>query len=160
MMMKKPKDIIPTLTGSKLRSYAYAVLTKREYSKVELIEKLCVYALDRNEVIELVEQLAEYNYQSDERVAEMVVRSQIRKGKGPQRIKQTLQQKSINLDYVTDELNQTNWLEEAYKLKIKKFGVEIAKEPKLKAKQIRFLQYRGFDLDIIMKVVNLEELEW
>ncbi|EPP0627757.1 regulatory protein RecX, partial [Acinetobacter baumannii] len=28
------------------------------------------------------------------------------------------------------------------------------KDPKLKAKQIRFLQYRGFDLDVILKAIQ------
>src|SRR5690554_8183179 len=31
----------PGLTGSRLRSYAFAVLTRKEYAKAELIEKLC-----------------------------------------------------------------------------------------------------------------------
>ena len=39
------------LTGSRLRSYAFAVLTRREYSKAELIEKLTLYAMDRDEVL-------------------------------------------------------------------------------------------------------------
>src|SRR5690606_23498469 len=32
----------PGLTGSRLRSYAFAVLTRKEYSKAELIEKLAL----------------------------------------------------------------------------------------------------------------------
>lgn len=50
------------LTGSRLRSYAFAVLTRREYSKAELIEKLALYAMDRDEVLKLVDELATQNY--------------------------------------------------------------------------------------------------
>ena len=50
----KPKG----LTGSRLRSYAFAVLTRREYSKADLIEKLALYAMDRDEVLKLVDELA------------------------------------------------------------------------------------------------------
>ncbi len=71
----------PLLTGTRLRSYAFALLTRKEYAKAELIEKLSLYAQDRDEVLALVEELSERQYQSDQRVAEMVLSSQIRKGK-------------------------------------------------------------------------------
>ena len=31
--------------------------------------------------------------------------------------------------------------------------MEVETDPKLKARQIRFLQYRGFDMEIIMKAI-------
>lgn len=158
------KKIIPekikTLKGTKLRSYAYAVLTRREYSKAEFTKKLLEYAVDENEVFELVEEFIESNYQSDARVADIVLRSQIRQGKGPQRIKQVLQKKEIDEYHILEDIKETNWLEEVYNLKVKKFGIQVEKDPKLKAKQIRFLQYRGFDLDLILKVVNNEEIDF
>ena len=48
------KETKPGLKGTRLRSYAFAVLTRKEFSKAELIEKLALYAEDRNEVITLV----------------------------------------------------------------------------------------------------------
>lgn len=74
---EKPK----TLTGQRLRSYAFALLTRRDYSQAELITKLNQYAVHPDEVANLVEELAEQNYQSDQRVAEQTLASQIRKGK-------------------------------------------------------------------------------
>ncbi len=142
------------LKGSRLRSYAFAVLTRKEYSKAELIEKLALYAEDRDEVIELVEELATQLYQSDQRVAETVLSSQKRKGKGPARIKLALKNKKIDSSLIADEIQEIDWLTEAYQLKVKKYGVEVTKDPKLKAKQIRFLQYRGFDLDTIFKAIS------
>lgn len=142
------------LTGSRLRSYAFAKLTRREYSKADLIEKLCLYATNREEVIALVEELAEENYQSDQRVAEMTVRSQIRQGKGPNRIKMALRSKHLDNTLVTEDLKEIDWYEQAYQLKVKKYGTEVSKDPKIKAKQIRFLQYRGFEMDVIMKAIS------
>lgn len=142
------------LTGTRLRSYAFAVLTRKEYSKKDLIEKLALYALDREEVLELVDELARENYQSDKRVAEMTVRSQIRKGKGPNRIKLALNAKSIDKDLAKDDMQDVDWYEQAYQLKVKKYGVDVATDPKIKAKQIRFLQYRGFEMDAIMKAIK------
>ena len=142
------------LTGSRLRSYAFAVLTRKEYSKAELIEKLATWAMHRDEVIALVEELAAQNYQSDQRVAEIMLSSQKRKGKGPNRIKMALKSKKVDTSLIVEELKETDWVEQAYQLKLKKYGTEVATDPKLKAKQIRFLMYRGFEMDAIMKAIS------
>lgn len=147
----------PGLTGTRLRSYAFAVLTRKEYSKKDLIEKLALYADNREEVLTLVDELSKENYQSDQRVAEMVVRSQIRKGKGPNRIKLALRAKSIDKELAQNDMNEIDWYEEAYQLKVKKYGIDVSKDPKIKAKQIRFLQYRGFEMDAIMKAISRKE---
>lgn len=148
------------LTGSRLRSYAFAVLTRREYSKKELIEKLCLYAQSRDEVLALVEEFAAANYQSDQRVAEMTLRSQMQRGKGPQRIKQSLKSKDLDQAYIQDELEQIDWLKQAYQLKVKKYGPAVATDPKLKAKQARFLLYRGFQMDVVMKAIRQKASDW
>ena len=145
------------LTGSRLRSYAFAVLTRREYSKAELIEKLALYAVDREEVLKLVDEFAAQNYQSDQRVAEIMLSSQKRRGKGPNRIKLALKAKKIDSSLIQEELKEIDWHEQAYQLKVKKFGTAIEKEAKLKAKQIRFLMYRGFEMDAIMKAISRKE---
>ena len=151
------KNKRPGLTGTRLRSYAFAVLTRKEYSKKDLIEKLALYAENREEVLILVDELSRENYQSDQRVAEMLVRSQIRKGKGPNRIKLALRAKSIDSELAKHDMNEIDWYEEAYQLKVKKYGTEVSKDPKIKAKQIRFLQYRGFEMDAIMKAISRRE---
>ena len=144
----------PGLAGSRLRSYAFAVLTRKEYAKAELIEKLCLYAEDRDEVLELVEELSRENYQSDQRVAETMLSSQKRKGKGPNQIKMKLKNKKVDTALIAEELKETDWVQQAYALKVKKYGAEVTKDPKLKAKQIRFLMYRGFEMDTIIKAIN------
>ena len=126
----------PGLTGTRLRSYAFAVLTRREYSKADLIE------------------FARENYQSDQRVAEMTVRSQVRKGKGPNRIKLALHSKKLDQALVREDLKEIDWYAQAYELKVTKYGTAVAKDPKEKAKQIRFLQYRGFEMDAIFKAIS------
>lgn len=127
---EKPK----TLTGQRLRSYAFALLTRRDYSQAELITKLNQYAVHPDEVANLVEELAEQNYQSDQRVAEQTLASQIRKGKGLQRIKQTLKAKQLDTELITEELQDIDWYEQAYQLKVKKFGEAVTKDPKNKGK--------------------------
>lgn len=154
-----PQPQQPGMKGTRLRSYAFAVLTRKEYSKKDLIEKLCLYAEDREEVLILVDELSRENYQSDQRVAEMTVRSQIRKGKGPNRIKLALNAKSIDKALAKNDMDEIDWYEQAYMLKVKKYGTEVAIDAKMKAKQIRFLQYRGFEMDAIMKAIRKREDE-
>lgn len=156
---ENPQPQQPGMKGTRLRSYAFAVLTRKEYSKKDLIEKLCLYAEDREEVLILVDELSRENYQSDQRVAEMTVRSQIRKGKGPNRIKLALNAKSIDKALAKQDMDEVNWYEQAYALKVKKYGTEVATDAKIKAKQIRFLQYRGFEMDAIMKAIRKKEYE-
>ena len=148
------EDKKPGLTGSRLRSYAFAVLTRKEYSKAELIEKLALYADNRDEVLKLVDELSKENYQSDQRVAEIMLSSQKRKGKGPNQIKMKLKNKKIDTALIAEELKETDWIKQAYELKVKKYGTEVTKDPKIKAKQIRFLMYRGFEMDAIMKAIS------
>lgn len=156
---ENPQSQQPGMKGTRLRSYAFAVLTRKEYSKKDLIEKLCLYAEDREEVLTLVDELSRENYQSDQRVAEMTVRSQIRKGKGPNRIKLALNAKSIDKALAKNDMDEIDWYEQAYALKVKKYGTEVATDAKMKAKQIRFLQYRGFEMDAIMKAIRKRENE-
>lgn len=144
----------PLLSGTRLRSYAFALLTRKEYGKAELIEKLSLYAENHQDVLQLVEELAQQNYQSDQRVADGILFSQKRKGKGPNRIKLSLKSKKIDSQLIQEELQHTDWLEQAYQLKIKKFGTAIEKDHKQKAKQVRFLLYRGFDMETVLKAVH------
>lgn len=157
---REPAEKKPGLQGSRLRSYAFAVLTRKEYSKAELIEKLALYAESRDEVIALVEELSAQRYQSDQRVAEIMLSSQKRKGKGPNRIKMALKTKKIDSNLIAEELKETDWAEQAYQLKVKKYGTGVERDPKIKAKQIRFLMYRGFEMDAIMKAISRKETDW
>ncbi len=146
-------------TGSALRSLAFALLAKREYSQADLKQKLLSYGAQADEIQTLLDELAQSNYQSDQRMAGMLVRSQIRQGRGPARIQQALQKHAIEKELAQDDLDEIDWFQQALAVKIKKFGTEIALEQKQKAKQIRFLQYRGYPMDIIMKVIHFKSEE-
>lgn len=149
------------LTGQALRSLAFTLLARREYSRHELRQRLLERALNADEVDHLVDELVASDYQNDERMAGMVLRSQLRQGRGPARVQQALKKHHIDAELVSDEMQQMDWLQQALALKVRKFGPEVARDPKLRARQVRFLQYRGFALDVIMKVTSrsADELE-
>ena len=74
--IKKPKK---TNRCKDYALYAFALLTRRDYSKADLETKLNQYAVHPEEVANLVEELAQQNYQSDQRVAELTLASQLSK---------------------------------------------------------------------------------
>lgn len=78
------------------------------------------------------------------------------KGEAHQRIRQQLKKHQIDAELASDGLAEVDWFAEALATKVKKYGAEVATDPKLKAKQIRFLQYRGYSMDVIFKVIQFD----
>lgn len=93
----------PGLTGSRLRSYAFAVLTRKEYSKAELIEKLALYAAIVMKLLTWLKNCPVRTIKRDQRVAETMLSSQKRKGKGPNQIKMKLKSKKIDTALISEE---------------------------------------------------------
>jgi regulatory protein len=144
-------------TGAKLRGIAFAMLGRREHSEQEFKQKLLELDADPVEVEALVKEFQTSQYQSDQRMADMIVRANVRKGRGPVRVKQTLRERSVDVELAQDNLAETDWLTLARALRVKKFGIELPTEPKEKARQLRFLQYRGFDMQTCSKAVMVNE---
>lgn len=143
-----------SLTGQRLRGTAFALLAKREHSRQELKSKLLLYGACPIELEPLLAELTSNNYQSDERMAGMLVRANLRKGRGPARIQQELKKHHIETELADGDLEEVNWLQQAIDLRMTKFGEQLPSEQKEKARQIRFLQYRGFALDICLKAIH------
>ena len=148
-----------SLKGQRLRSTAFALLAKREHSRQELKSKLLLYGASPEELEPLLAELTGNDYQSDERMAGMLVRANMRKGRGPARIQQELKKHHIEAELAEEDIEQVNWLQQAIELRMRKFGEELPTEQKEKARQVRFLQYRGFDLDICFKAITRNSLD-
>ncbi len=151
----------------KLKNKAIQLLSRREHGVAELIGKLSVArqpdALlrgQRHEVaVKVVEELLQRDYVSDERFAEMTVRGRANQGRGPMRIRQELQQKKVPGEIAEHamEAAEIDWFANAIAMREKKFGLGVVSDMKLKAKQQRFLQYKGYGFDHIqhaMEAVN------
>ena len=141
---------------AELRRAAMDLLSRREHSRKELWQKLRNRA-ETPEILEVVLGALEADrLLSDERFAESFVRSRVSRGLGPVRIKQELLQKGIAADMVSIQLESCDedWQQQALEVNEKKFGAAPVKDPKEKAKRVRYLQYRGFHIDTIMAVVD------
>lgn len=156
-----------SVTEKEVRLAAMNLLARREQSYQELVDKLCrrfTYSEDSEAVAEkIVEQIIEQQVQkltndglqSDERFAEMFVRSRIAKSQGPIRIMNELRQRGVSKNVSLDAMENQNadWLELLQQLSIRKFGEGPPENVKERAKRIRFFQYRGFSLDQINSVL-------
>ena len=140
------------------RKKAMDFLARREYGRSELIRKLADKGYDRNVAEQAVATLAAEGLQSDQRFAESFVQSRINQGKGPVRIRIDLGQRGI-ADAVIDEAieqSDADWQALARDVRFRKFSAAVPADFKTKAKQMQFLQYRGFEQDQVQAAFRSE----
>lgn len=103
-----------------------------------------------------MEVLIQDGLQSDERYAESYVHMRRKRGYGPLKIKQELQQRGVSSDLVDIfvEFNDKIWLDTACQAYEKKFSGKQLDTANERAKRMRFLQSRGFTGDIIQKTFS------
>ena len=134
-----------------IRKKAMDFLARREHGQNELIKKLADKGYVRRLVEQSITKLTEQGLQSDDRFAEAFVQSRINQGKGPVRIRLDLNQRGVS-DAVIEmaiEASAADWHGLAREVRERKFGRGEPADFKAKAKQMRFLQYRGFEQDHI-----------
>jgi regulatory protein len=151
--------------AKKLRNKALRLLTTREHSREELLRKLAQAKArrsrneakapppDKDDIANLVDDLAAQGWQSDDRYAEAIVRRLT--GQASRRfISEKLAQAGIKKDVAQlalEALDQDE-IEVAKALWARRFG-EVPKDDKDRQRQIRFLLSRGFHLGDAFKLV-------
>ena len=138
------------------KSVAVRLLSRREHSAFEIRDKLLKRDFDSEEIDRVIIELQQGGWLSDERFAEAYIRMRQLKGFGPVRIAMELNERGVKEHIVDDYLhaNDDSWrqtLEQQYRKKYKDKPIDDYSD---KAKRIRFLQYRGFALDVIYQVVK------
>jgi regulatory protein len=128
------------------RKKAMDYLARREYGQQELIDKLAVAGFARGIATLTVGRLSDEGLQDDRRFVEAFTQSRMRQGKGPVRLQADLRQKGIDPALVAEVLEalSADWRALARDVRCKKFGPDLPRNFSDKAKQMRFLQYRGF----------------
>lgn len=121
---------------------AIRYLAQREHSVMELVQKLSRKGFDEPEIQQAISQLQAENKQCDQRFAESLMRARVQAGKGPRWLEQELQQHNLPVSML-GELD-VDWSALAVQARAKRFGLQPVQEQSEKARQVRFLQYRGF----------------
>lgn len=131
-------------------------LARREYSRHELRSKLLAFAQDGDDLEALLDDLERRNWLSDTRAAAQMI-NQRQQRFGAQRIVHELRQKGISqalIDAAMPELKD-NELAAAREVWQKKFG-HPPQDAKEKARQVRFLQSRGFPMAVVFKLLRMD----
>lgn len=133
------------------RKKAMDFLARREYGHAELVKKLAGKGFTQEVAEQAVSKLTQEGLQSDARFAESFVRSRIDQGKGPVRIRLDLSQRGIGDAAIEIALEESgaDWRLLACEQRIRKFGPDLPADFREKARQMRFLKYRGFEQDHI-----------
>lgn len=147
------------MTYQELYQYAIFMLSRRDYSTSELQRRIerRIRETEKDSptapecLPQVIERLLESQYLDDSRTIYSFFRSYLNKSYGPLRIRQELRLKGFPGEIIERVLEETDtdWYALCQDLKEKKFGTAKPKDFKERAKQIRYLQYRGFTSDYI-----------
>ena len=141
-------------TSESLRSRALGLLARREHSRAELQRKLSPHTEDAQELIDLLDDFTRRGWLSDARFAEALVHDKQAKF-GTSRLAYELRERGVEDSVIREQMVtlKDSELDRARQVWQSKFGV-LPEDAKARAKQMRFLQSRGFSFDVIGKVLR------
>jgi regulatory protein len=130
---------------------ALRLLARREHSVEELRRKLLRRGHAADAVDVVIDQLSARRLISDVRFAGSLVRRASARGQGPVRIRAELRSQGIAEAVIQAEFADAgcDWAQLAARTRVRKFGTCLPSDSAERAKQARFLQYRGFTVDQI-----------
>ncbi|MGH8492262.1 MAG: regulatory protein RecX [Moraxellaceae bacterium] len=141
-----------------LHGRALAMQARREHSRQEIRQKLLDLGGLPLVVDSLLDALVQRRLQSDERFAEIYIRSRAERGYGPRVIEAELRAKGLAAELQEQALAASgyDWLEQAQLVRQKRFGRVLPAEMRERARQMRFLQYRGFSGSHVSQALRCE----
>jgi regulatory protein len=148
-VVEKEKKLPP------IRDRVMGYLARREHTNLELTHKLQHAGYAKDEIKTTLGELSERGWLSNQRFAENYV-SQKQTRFGSQKMAHELRQKGVEESVIQQTLKiaKETEFERAREVWRKKFAVPPA-DQKEKIRQIRFLQSRGFSLDVTLKIFTL-----
>jgi len=150
----KPDKSKSTPNNSALHA-ALRILTPRDHSKYELVQKLKQRGFSRVDIDDAISACVRFDYINDVRTAQVYIRQLKRKGYGKKRIRLELNKKRLKgdrvqgiLDQSVSEADEREGAARILKKNVKRFEREKDRL-KRRDKMYRFLNARGFSKDII-----------
>ncbi len=126
---------------------ALDLLARREHSRRELERKLGARGFAEELIAPTLDALEESGELASARFTESFIRARAAKGQGPARIRAELAERGIDPEQVAELLQRAgiDWAAIASAVRDKRFGAQRPTDFKERARQARFLEYRGFD---------------
>ena len=144
-----------------LRDRALRLLARREHSRYELTHKLVYAGAEREELARVLDELEANNWLSDRRFAESYVADH-RRREGAVKLAHALRQRGIADEVISEVLAALNTRHDddsevarARTIWRKKFALFPSSQQE-RAKQMRFLQGRGFSIETIRLAMSHE----
>jgi regulatory protein len=136
---------------------AVALLARRDYCSSELTARLTSQGFEADAVLCAVAEVRARHYLDDERYVRLFVQARARRGHGPARIRHALAALSLSSELTEHSLAQYgDWPALAREVRARRFGAQPPRTRPDKARQARFLQYRGFSDDDIRSALGFD----
>ena len=135
---------------------AVDLLARREHSRLELERKLAARGFPEGVIAPALDALEQSGVLAATRFTESFIRSRIAKGQGPVRIRAELAERGVGDAAERMRGSDIDWLATARAVRRKRFGAGPPRDFRERAKQARFLQYRGFTADQVRAALELD----
>jgi regulatory protein len=140
-----------------LRARALRYLARREHSCSELARKLQAHAAEGDDVEALLDDLAGRGWLSDARFAEQTIRAKARRF-GPLKLAQHLRARGVDEETIARGFRAAaadgaSSMASVWKSRF----AAPAPDPRMRARQARFLQGRGFPLEDVLRFLRTVE---
>ena len=134
---------------------ALALLARRDFACAELAARLRERGFEPAVIESLIARLRERRVLDDGRYAGHFVEYHSRRGQGPVRIRRDLAAAGVAAEVVEAALEAgPDWEGLAAQVRRRRFGAKAPQVWREKARQARFLQYRGFSHDHIRSALG------
>jgi len=144
------KDPSAEATPEEAYKAALALLARRDFSSLELKKRLESRGFDADVASATIAELQRRRLLNDSRFAESYVAAHVRRGHGPVRIAADLKALGLPAETINAALDSgPDWPALARQARARRFGPRVPATWAERARQARFLQYRGFSSDHI-----------
>lgn len=149
------ENIIEKCELSKAYNYALFILNRKEYTSKEIINKLNRKSFSESTINKVIDKLSVYGIIDDEGFANKYARDSVNfKKSGIKKIQYNLINKGIDQNIVRNiSIDEDVQFNNALELASKKLKT-IESKPNPREKIYRFLLSRGYEYDLIRKVIN------
>ena len=137
------------------------LLARREHGRVELTRKVRQRGACPDMIDIARDRLTEEGLLSESRYLESYINYRAGSGYGPLRIREELGQRGLSRGDIEEALRESgfNWQEQLEDTWRRKFAGKLPEDAKGRARQGRFLSYRGYTMDMIGRVLSGREFD-
>jgi regulatory protein len=148
---KKPEAGAAEADEQAVRAAALALLAGRDFGRTELVRRLERRGFPPAGIAAVVESLVAERLLDETRYVEHFIRAHAGRGQGPARIGAELRERGVPAEAIEAGLqaSEEDWIALARSIRRRRFGVSAPGDFRERARQSRFLQYRGFSAEQI-----------